>query len=88
MANDEKFGKWFNYAENKESERRGSNPRHPAWEADTLPTELRSQKNIFKNDLLPSPKANQPVAESELSLSRCKSELAILLILKLTLNSS
>ena len=29
----------------KKSERRGSNPRHPAWEADTLPTELRSQLN-------------------------------------------
>ena len=29
-----------------ESERRGSNPRHPAWEADTLPTELRSH---FRN---------------------------------------
>jgi hypothetical protein len=25
-----------------QSERRGSNPRHSAWEADTLPTELRS----------------------------------------------
>jgi hypothetical protein len=28
------------------SERRGSNPRHSAWEADTLPTELRSQLKI------------------------------------------
>ena len=27
----------------KRSERRGSNPRQPAWEAGTLPTELRSQ---------------------------------------------
>ena len=33
-----------------ESERRGSNPRHPAWEADTLPTELRSQ--VFKNSIV------------------------------------
>ena len=27
------------------SGRRGSNSRHSAWEADTLPTELRPQKN-------------------------------------------
>ena len=28
----------------KWSGRRDSDPRHPAWEADTLPTELRPQK--------------------------------------------
>ncbi len=32
----------INFVENDQSERRGSNPRHSAWEADTLPTELRS----------------------------------------------
>ena len=35
------------------SGRRGSNPRHPAWEADTLPTELRPHLAfLFKNSVI------------------------------------
>jgi hypothetical protein len=43
----------FSYKNKLKSGRRGSNPRHPAWEADTLPAELRppiviSKINNFK----------------------------------------